>query len=131
MRVIVVGCGRLGASVATTLAKQGNDVVIVDKDRTAFRKLDENFPGQMRKGDATDDEFLRDVCDINNVQKIIIVTDNDNVNLYVSHLAFFIFKTPHIFVRLNDVDKGKLLKDTNITPLYPFELSLNALLGGK
>lgn len=127
-KCLVVGCGRFGANVAHYKSSNGFDCLIVDLDARAFRKLDVNFSGYEVVGDATDLDFLENQCDIKNIDEIVITTNNDSVNLYVSHVAYNIYNTKNIFVRFNDVDKGLLIKDTNIKVIYPFHLSMEEFL---
>lgn len=122
-KVLIVGSGRLGASIAGKLSAKGLDVVIVDKDATSFRKLDEEFGGYDIVGDATDLFILENEVLIHEVNEVIITTDSDNVNLFIAHICFYVYDVPHIYVRLNDNDKGILLNNTTIKPIYPFSLS--------
>ena len=54
MKVIIVGCGRVGAYTAAALARQGHDVVVIDKDAQAFRLLPHGFSGKTLEGYAFD-----------------------------------------------------------------------------
>ncbi len=56
--VIVAGCSRFGASIASSLSLQGNDVIVIDKDKKSFRKLLYNYSGFKMHGDATDVDIL-------------------------------------------------------------------------
>lgn len=125
---LVIGCGRFGANVAHYKSSNGFDCLIVDQDARSFRKLDVNFSGYKVVGDATDLDFLENQCDIKNIDEIIITTNNDNVNLYISHVAYHIYHIENVYVRFNDVDKGLLVKDTKIKVIYPFHLSMEEFL---
>lgn len=90
--MLIIGCGRLGASLANEIYSQGNDVCILDQDREAFRKLDSSYGGLTETADATDLEALTGV----RAQKadcIILVTDNDNVNIMTAQIASVLFHT--------------------------------------
>jgi len=122
-KILIVGSGRLGASIAGKLSSQGHDVVIIYKDISSFRKLNDEFGGYDIVGDASDLFVLENDVMINEVNEVIITTDSDNVNLFIAHICFYIYDIPHIYVRLNDNDKGILLSNTTIKPIYPFTLS--------
>jgi trk system potassium uptake protein TrkA len=122
-KILIVGSGRLGASIAGKLSTQGHDVIIIDKDISSFRKLNDEFGGYDIVGDASDLFVLENDVMINEVNEAIITTDSDNVNLFIAHICFYIYDIPHIYVRLNDNDKGILLNNTTIKPIYPFTLS--------
>ena len=126
-KVLVIGSGRLGSSIATKLSELGDDVLIIDANQDAFRKLQEAFSGYEVVGDATDLMVLEQAY-IKQAKSVIITTDNDNTNIYVAHLAYYIYDVPEIFVRLSDTDKGSLIDDTNIKAIYPFTLSINEFL---
>jgi trk system potassium uptake protein TrkA len=121
---IVIGSGRLGASIATWLSNQGYDVIIVDKEESSFRKLSENFGGYDIIGDATDMSVLEQEAMIHQADEVIITTDSDNVNLFIAHLCYYVYHVPHIFVRFTDNDKGILVEHTSIQTIYPFVLSM-------
>ena len=121
--VVVIGIGRLGASIARQLSQQGENVLCIDSDQQAFNKLDD-FSGFTEVGDATDLEFLSELG-IENAKAIIITTENDDTNIYLGHVCFLIFNCLRVFIRLADSDKSKLLNDTPIQAIYPFLLSLN------
>jgi trk system potassium uptake protein TrkA len=122
---VIIGSGRLGASIATMLSDQGRDVLIVDKEQTSFRKLNETFSGYDIIGDATDMSILENEASIREADEVIITTDSDNVNLFIAHLCFYVYHVPNIYVRFTDNDKGVLVKKTNIQTIYPFVLSID------
>jgi trk system potassium uptake protein len=126
-RFIVIGSGRLGASIATKMSEKGEDVHIIDLSDGAFRKLQETFSGIEIVGDASDLAVLED-AQIKNAKTVVITTDSDNINIFLSHVCYYIYNVPNIFVRLNDSDKGALLEGTNIQAIFPFILSLNEFI---
>ncbi|MFO7969158.1 MAG: NAD-binding protein [Bacillota bacterium] len=127
-KILVVGSGRLGASIAADLSAKGKDVIIIDKNGESFRKLDDEFGGYDLIGDATDLTVLENEALIKEVNEVIVTTDSDNVNLFISHICFFVYDVPEVYVRLNDVDKGKLIENTTIRAIYPFNLSFEDYL---
>ncbi|HLS99869.1 MAG TPA: NAD(P)-binding protein [Acholeplasma sp.] len=124
-KTVVIGSGRLGASIASKLASQGKLVDIIDKDKIAFRKLDDDFSGNIMMGDATEMEVLEAV-NPDSVQSFVIVTGDDNVNIYIAHVALTFFDIPKIYIRLFDTSKGKLIHNTRIKTIYPHNLSIDA-----
>ena len=126
-KFIVIGSGRLGSNIATTMSEHGEDVIIIDAQDDSFRKLQESFSGYQVVGDATDLSVLENSY-IKHAKTVVITTDSDNVNIYLAHLCFYVFNVPRIFVRLSDTDKGKLLDGTNIKAIYPFNLSYDEFM---
>ena len=125
-KTMIIGCGRLGASIANYSSAQGNDVIVIDQNSNSFLKLDETFSGYTVTADATDPDELKDAF-IDSVKEVIISTESDNVNLLLAHLCSTIFEVPHVYVRFADPDIGFLVSGTNINAIYPFQLTLAAL----
>lgn len=119
---LVVGSGRLGSSIANHSYKIGKHVVVIDKNKDHFSRLDENFSGYEIVGDATDLSLL-ETSYIQKAREIVIVTGNDNVNIFVSHVARKIYNVPHIYVRLDDPSKSVLIEGMDIQTICPFQLS--------
>ena len=126
-KTIVVGSGRLGANIARHLSKSGESVDIIDIDQDAFRKISDDFSGNTIIGDATDLTTL-DMIELKNAKRIVVVTGDDNINIYLAHVALNFYDVPLIYIRLFDVSKGKLIEGSRIKPIYPFNLSLEAFL---
>ncbi len=59
MKVVIVGCGRVGAQIATSLDHQGHDVSVIDLQTSAFRRLDPDFRGRAVSGTGIDEDVLR------------------------------------------------------------------------
>jgi trk system potassium uptake protein TrkA len=126
-KFIVIGSGRLGSNIATSMSELGEDVIIIDAIDDSFRKLQESFSGYQVVGDATDLTILENSY-IKQAKTVVITTDSDNVNIYLAHICFYVYNVPKIFVRLSDTDKGKLLDGTMIKAIYPFNLSYSEFM---
>ncbi len=126
-KFIVIGSGRLGSNIATSMSELGEDVIIIDAEDDSFRKLQESFSGYQVVGDGTDLTVLENAY-IKHAKTVVITTDSDNVNIYLAHVCFYVYNVPKIFVRLSDTDKGKLLEGTSIRAIYPFNLSYSEFM---
>lgn len=122
-RVIIVGCGRLGRRLATMLSDKGYQVVIIDNDENAFKKLPEAFGGIQIKADGIDLDTLKYV-DIDDASMLVACTGNDNLNSLIAQIASRIFGVPNVYVRFEDTDKEKLISGFNIQGIYPFKLTM-------
>ncbi len=101
MRVIVVGCGRLGIDLAYRLFKTGNEVTVVDAVPAAFSLLPADFTGRQSEGDALNKEVLHR-AGIDKVDALAAVTNSDAVNAVVGHIARTIYNVPRVVVRNYD-----------------------------
>jgi trk system potassium uptake protein TrkA len=131
--VLIIGCGRLGSTIANTLSHKNKNVTIVDVSKDAFRKLSPSFGGLSMEGDATDLEVLKSV-DIKKIDVVIAVTDNDNINIMIAQMAKNIFNVKEVIIRLYDAEKECLYKDDTIHTIFPALLSasrVNEILGIK
>lgn len=123
-KTIIIGCGRLGSSIANKSSETGRNVMVIDSDENSFSLLDDRFSGYTIKGDATDLTVLVSAF-IESAKEVIITTGNDNDNLFIAHVARKVYDVPNIYVRLNDPDKQVLIQGMKIKAIYPFELSFD------
>ena len=101
MRVIVIGCGRVGSELAVRLTGEGNDVVIVDKNRHAFRRLPADWTGEAVVGYGIDRDDL-ERAGIRQAAAVAAVTSGDNTNILVARIARENFEVPHVVARIYD-----------------------------
>lgn len=119
---IIVGCGRLGAHLASTLSDKGEDVMIIDRDSDAFRKLSPSFGGITVQGDA-EELLMRGECDIDVAESVISVTDQDNTNIMVAQIAKEKFNVPRVIARLYDPARKCVYQELGIDTICPVVLS--------
>ena len=128
---IIAGCGRLGANLANTLSGSGENVVIIDSNPDAFRKLSPLFSGIMVTGDAMDMLVLRN-AGIDKATAVVSVTNNDNTNIMVAQLAKEMYHTEHVIARLYDPERECVYREFGIDTICPAVLStkeIDKLLG--
>ncbi len=101
MKVIIVGCGRLGINLANNLLKKNADISIIDNIRQSFSSLPPDFQGQTIEGDALAQEVLIR-AGIEKADALVAVTNCDPLNAVVAHVAQTVFHVPHIVVRNYD-----------------------------
>lgn len=123
---IIIGCGRLGANLANTLSDSGEDVLIIDKNKEAFRKLSPAFGGLSLNGDATDLDVLQE-AQINNATAVIAVTNNDNANILTAQIAREIFHIERVIARLYDPEREYVYREFGIDTICPAILSVKEI----
>lgn len=122
-KVIVIGIGRLGASIACERSEKGADVIVVDKNAMSFNRLPPTFSGYQITGDILNVQVLESV-NLRNAKEVVITTNDDNLNILLAHICLYKYDVPEIYVRLDDVNKSPLIEDLRINAIYPFTLSL-------
>lgn len=113
MKAIVVGCGRIGAELAYRLSKRGHDVSVIDNVPAAFNSLPADFEGRVHEGDALNQEVLVR-AGIENCDVLGAVTNNDALNLVVSHIAQTEYGVKNVVARNYDPMVKPLFETFNI-----------------
>ena len=101
MFVIVMGCGRVGARVASSLARAGHEVTVLDISPDAFARLDPDFSGQTVHGNGMDMDVLRR-AGIERADAFAACTQGDNRNILASQVARHIFSVSKVVTRIYD-----------------------------
>ena len=101
MRVVVVGCGRVGAGLAVALAAAGDDVAVVDKRAAAFERLGDGFGGRLVEGVGFDRDVL-ELAGIGLADGLVAVTGGDNSNVVTARVAREAYRVPKVVARIQD-----------------------------
>src|SRR5260370_35368174 len=101
MKLVIVGCGRVGAMAALALSKAGHQVTVIDNNRRAFDRLGSDFSGEMVLGNGIDEDVLRQ-AGIEPADGFAPLTNGGNRNNRAAQLAPAPFKTPRIVSRSSD-----------------------------
>lgn len=123
---IIIGCGRLGANLANTFSDEGGNVLIIDKNKDAFRKLSPSFGGLSVIGDATDLDVLQE-AQISKADVVMAVTNNDNANILVAQLSHEMFKVQRVISRLYDPERECVYREFGIDTICPAILSVKEI----
>ena len=128
---VIIGCGRLGASLANAISDKDASVMIVDRDERDFRKLGTSYSGLTLTGDATDIAVLRS-AEIERADTVVSVTNDDNTNIMVAQIARNVYHIPNVICRLYDPEREIVYKEFGIDTICPTVLStreIDRLLG--
>lgn len=101
MNILVIGCGKVGARLATNLAQEGHDVSVIDHNEQAFDVLDPDDNIFTTTGVPIDQDVLRR-AGIENCDVVAAVSNDDNINIMVSQLAREIFAVEKVITRIYD-----------------------------
>lgn len=119
---IVIGCGRLGANLANKLSDRGENILVIDRKKDAFRKLSPSFGGLFVTGDAMDLDILRE-AEISKANVVVAVTNNDNANIIVAQIARELFQIQRVIARLYDPERECVYREFGIDTICPAILS--------
>lgn len=119
---VIIGCGRLGANLANTLSNEGENVLIMDENRHAFRRLAPNFGGLSVVGNGTDFDALKD-AQIHRATAVIAVTNDDNTNITIAQIARDMFHVDRVIARLYDPECETVYQEFGIDTICPSTLS--------
>lgn len=125
-RIVIMGCGRLGANLADYLYEQGHEVIVVDSDEDAFRKLSASYGGLTFISDATELETF-DKLEIDEQTIMIVVTDSDNTNILISQVAREVYHVKTIVCRLYDPQRECVYDEFQIDTICPTYLSVHRI----
>lgn len=118
MKMIIVGCGRMGSGLAKTLIKNGHSVTIIDLDPAAFERLPTNFSGTTVTGVGFDRDVLLK-AGIERADGLAAVTSSDEANAVIARIASLIFRVPKVVARLYDQRKAEIYKRLGIQTIDP------------
>jgi len=126
MRVIIVGCGRVGSDLANTLSAERHEVVVIDKTPASFSRLSREFTGRMLTGIGFDREMLQK-ADIESADALAATTDSDNVNIVVAVTAKETFKVPHVVARIYNPQAAEIYRREGIPTVTPTLWAANTM----
>jgi trk system potassium uptake protein TrkA len=109
MRIIIIGCGRLGGALCDTLSQQGHEVAVIDRDPQAFDRLEHFFQGETVVGAGIEREVLLK-AGIEKADGLAAVTSSDEVNIVAARLARQVFRVPRVVARLYDPRKAEVYR---------------------
>jgi trk system potassium uptake protein TrkA len=121
MKIVIVGCGRVGATLARILAVEGHHVTVIDEKKEAFRRLGERFPGDTVLGNGIDVDVLRR-AGIEHADGFAATTNGDNRNVMAAQVASLIFKVPRVMARIYDPLRASVYHELGIETINPTTL---------
>lgn len=127
MKVVIGGCGRVGAQLAEILSMDKHQVTVVDDDSAAFARLSKVYRGEALEGGAFDEETLLQ-AGIRGADVYAVVTNYDNTNLMAAEVADQLFQVPRIIARLYNPDKEDTYQALGIDYVCGTKLVARAIL---
>jgi len=118
MKIVIMGCGRVGAQLATLLDEDGHKVTVLDIDAYGFRKLPPTFGGTALLGNGIDAEALKK-AGIEEADIFVAMTQGDNRNVMAAQMAQHIFKVPRVICRIYDPLRQELYATLGLETFSP------------
>ena len=113
MHIVVLGCGRIGSSLATTLEAEQHTVAVVDRDRDAFRRLPERFTGRAVLGNVINRTVLEQ-AGIAEAAACAAVTSGDNSNIVAARIARETYGIESVVARIKDPKRAQIYQRLGI-----------------
>ncbi len=126
MKLIVIGCGRVGSTIAKRFAAEGWDVTAVDEQETALNRLGEDWTGGFIVGHGMDAAVLRK-AGIEEADSVVVSTDGDNTNLVIGQVAQKRFGIDCTVVRILDPARADFYRARGLRTICPTSTAIDAL----
>jgi trk system potassium uptake protein len=127
MNIVIVGCGRVGASLAADLDARGHQVTIIDLSTAAFDRLPSTFAGEAIRGDGTDEDTLRG-AGAGGADVFLALTEGDNRNVMAAQLATEALGVRRVVAKINDTVRAKAYTDLGLATICRTDLMAYSLL---
>jgi trk system potassium uptake protein len=121
MKIIIMGCGRVGARLASLLDEDGHDVTVLDNDTYSFRRLPSSFGGTALFGNGIDEEALKR-AGIEGADIFVALTQGDNRNVMSCQIAKHIFNVPRVVCRIYDPLREEMYASLGLETLSPTKI---------
>ncbi len=118
MKVVIMGCGRVGAELAAILDREGHQVTVLDIDPDSFSALPSNFRGSVVVGNGIDQDVLRRVG-VAEADAFVAVTPGDNRNAMASQMAKHLFGVRKVLCRIFDPIREEMYHNLGIETISP------------
>ena len=121
VKIVIVGCGRVGSTLARRMVEEGHDVSVVDELVASFNRLGEDFAGQMVVGSGIDELVLRR-AGIEQADCFASVTNGDNRNIMAAQIAKDVFHVGRVITRIYDPIRAEVYRELGLETYCPTTL---------
>jgi trk system potassium uptake protein TrkA len=131
MRVVIVGCGRVGARLAGMLEAANHQVNVIDKNMEAFERLPSGFAGTVVLGNGIDEDILVQ-AGIDKADALCALTNSDNTNIMTSQVAREVFHLSRVITRIYDPERQDTFRAAGLETVCPTRVGVSqieALIG--
>lgn len=118
MKIVILGCGRVGATLAAMLDREGHTVAVIDQSSDSFQRLPAEYGGDVIIGNGVDEDVLLR-AGIKDTDAFIAVTNGDNRNIMASQIAREIFKVKKVVCRIYDPIREETYRSLGLETTCP------------
>jgi trk system potassium uptake protein TrkA len=118
MKYLIVGCGRVGSTLAKRLSRAGHDVTVVDENSASFKRLGRSFQGKVVLGTGIDVDVLKR-AGVETADGFATVTEGDNRNIMAALIAQQHFKVKRVVARIYDPERAAMYRDFGVAIVCP------------
>jgi trk system potassium uptake protein len=118
MKLLIVGCGRVGSAIATNMAADGHDVTVIDEDGEALQRLPDDWPGRFIHGHGLDTQVLVE-GGIETADAVVVSTSGDNTNIVIAQVARTRFGCPCVVARVLDPGRAAFYAAQGLQTVCP------------
>jgi trk/ktr system potassium uptake protein len=126
VKIVIVGCGRVGASVADAYDRSGHEVLVLDSSTAAFDRLPSTFGGVALRGDGTDEDVL-ERAGARGADVFLALTEGDNRNVMAAQLAAEALGIGKVVAKINDPLRATAYSQLGIGTLCRTGLMVDAI----
>ena len=116
MKIIVMGCGRVGSQVSQLLVRHGHEVTVIDHDANALARLGTEFKGKVVRGIGFDRNVLLE-AGVETAEAFVAASSSDNANIVAARIARNIFRVPRVVARLYDPVRAEVYQRLGLTTI--------------
>jgi trk system potassium uptake protein TrkA len=126
VKALIIGCGRVGSTIALQLHKEGWDVTVIDENEDALSRLGENWPGSFVVGHGMDTDLLRG-AGIEDADAVVASTDGDNTNIVIGQVAQKRFGIQCVVARILDPARADFYAARGLRTVCPTKTAIDTL----
>ena len=129
MKVLILGCGRVGSTLATMLDRSGHSVSVLDQSSDAFQRLSPDFGGETYVGNGVDEDILIR-AGIKDADAFVAVTNGDNRNIMAGQIAKEIFHVNKVMCRIYDPIREQTYRELGMVTMCPTTIGAQIFYDG-
>jgi len=126
MKALIMGCGRVGARLATMMDAEGHEVTVLDIEPYSFRRLPSTFKGTAMTGNGLDEDTLKK-AGIEKADAFFALTEGDNRNVMAAQMAKHIFNVPKVVCRIYDPIREEMYRNLGLETMSPTKIGAELL----